>query len=215
MMLARVSASLRVLVFALLAVAAVLALASPVVAEALTADIFTYDEPVDVAPGSTAESPGLVAPATQLERVVAPDAGSLGHLYDSPSSFVAPNSSTVYRVQGGVPPAASQTRIGIGSAGELTVSGDGMLFVTIDDLGRAQAFATNNRPGASIIAFDVDPAFVTQVRNAAVPQSQARNFPGAPQIADPLQTSGSFGLPAEWIQRLQDAAIPGTGRAVG
>ena len=90
MMLARVSASLRVLVFALLAVAAVLALASPVVAEALTADIFTYDEPVDVAPGSTAESPGLVAPATQLERVVAPDAGSLGHLYDSPSSFVAP-----------------------------------------------------------------------------------------------------------------------------
>lgn len=97
----------------------------------------------------------------------------------------------------------------------MTVSGDGMLFVTIDDLGRAQAFAANNRPGASIIAFDIDPAFVNGVRNAAVPQSQARNFPGAPQIADPLQTSGSFSLPAEWIPRLQDAVIPGTGRVVG
>lgn len=89
-----------------------------------------------------------------------------------------------------------------------------MLFVTIDDLGRAQAFAANNRPGASIIAFDVDPAFVSQLRNAAVPQGQARNFPGAPQIADSSQTTGSFGLPSEWIQRLKDAAIRGTGRSV-
>ncbi len=126
----------------------------------------------------------------------------------------APDSSTVYRVQGGVPPAASRARIGIGSSGEMTVSGDGMLFVTFDDLGRAEAFVSTNRPGASIVAFDVDPTFVTQVRNAAVPMRQAGNFPGAPQVADPLQTSGSFGLPSEWISRLQDAAIPGTGRVV-
>ena len=81
--------------------------------------------------------------------------GPIGHVYDFAATFVAPNSSTVYRVQGGVPPAASQTRAGIGSAGEMTVSGDGMLFVSFDDVGRAQAFAANNRPGASIMAFDV------------------------------------------------------------
>jgi hypothetical protein len=42
----------------------------------------------------------------------------------------------------------------------------------------------------------------------------AREFPTLPQIADPTKTANSFGLPADWIERLQNAAIPGTGRLV-
>ncbi|MEL6984097.1 MAG: hypothetical protein AAFO29_16855, partial [Actinomycetota bacterium] len=105
-------------------------------------------------------------------------------------------------------------RIQIGPAGELQVTGDSMLFVTFDDLGRAKAYVANNRPGANIISFDIDPDFVDEVRAAAVQQSMAEDFPGAPQIADSTKTDHSFGLPSEWITRLQEAAIPDTGRII-
>lgn len=103
--------------------------------------------------------------------------------------------SRIYRVQGGTPPRASRVRIQVGPRGEMQVVGDDMLFVTFDDVGRARAYVVNNRPGAEIISFEIDPVFVEQVRRAAVPQAQARAFPDAPQIADPTRTSSSYGLP--------------------
>ena len=128
------------------------------------------------------------------------------------SSASESSSATVYRVQGGTPPAASQTRVSIGDQGQMTVSGEGMLFVTFNDLARAVEFRNVNRPGAEIISFEVDPAFVSEVQAAAVPQAQGRAFPGAPQIADPSKSSNSFGLPKGWIDRLTKAARPGTGK---
>jgi len=119
--------------------------------------------------------------------------------------------SRVYRVQGGTLPKASLTRIKIGEQGEMEVTGDEMLFVTFDDIGRARAYVAINRPGAEIISFEVDAVFVQQVRRAAVPQAQGRNYPDAPQIADPTKTSNSFGLPAKWIDLLIQAARSGTG----
>ena len=105
-------------------------------------------------------------------------------------------------------------RITIGPAGNMEVSGDSMLFVTFDDLGRAKAYVGVNRPGANIIAFDVDPDFVEEVRAAAVRQSKGREVPDAPQRADEMLTKDSFGLPQSWILRLEEAAIPGTGRII-
>jgi RHS repeat-associated protein len=123
-----------------------------------------------------------------------------------------PPPSRVYRVQGGTLPRASRVRIHIGAQGEMKVVGNEMLFVTFDDIGRVKAYVANNRPGAEIISFEVDPAFVTRVRKAAVPQLQGTNYPNAPQIADPTKTSSSFGLPANWIKELQQAARIGSGR---
>lgn len=117
-------------------------------------------------------------------------------------------------VQGGTPPASSHERISIALDGGMEVVGDEMLHVTFDDFGRAQAYVRSNRPGAEIIAFDVDPEFVNAVRQAAVPQAQGRSFPNMPQIADPSKTSSSFGLPADWIDQPIGAAIRGTGRMV-
>ena len=133
-------------------------------------------------------------------------------LDDVPRTRARP--SSVYRVQGGTAPDASWERVTLGAGGNLEVSGDTMLFVTFDDLGRAKAYVTTNRPGAKIVAFDIDPAFVEDVRAAAVPQAQGRAFPDVPQIADPTKTSGSYGLPSKWINRLEEAAIPGTGRII-
>lgn len=128
--------------------------------------------------------------------------------------FAAPDPAVLYRVQGGTPPLASQSRIGIGPSGEMTIEGSNMLFVTFDDLGRARAYVAANRPGAEIISFDVDAAFVADVRASAVPEFEARMSPGVPLIADPSKTNSSFGLRADWIDRLAEAALEGTGRIV-
>ena len=124
-----------------------------------------------------------------------------------------PKPSKVYRVQGGTPPAASRARIKIGASGEMAVEGDQMLHVTFDDMGHAKYFA-GKRPGSEITEFSVDPKFVDEVRSSAVPQAQGRANPGAPQIDDPTVTSNAFGLPGKWIDKLKNAAIPGTGKIV-
>ena len=144
----------------------------------------------------------LVAVRELLERW-----GILGRSVDD-------TGSTVYRVQGGTPPQASVERIRISPEGNMIVDGDEMLFVTFDDLGRAQAYVANNRSGAQIVAFDVDPSFVQQVRDNAVPQEAGRQFRGSPQIADPTRTDSSFGLPTEWINELVASSVEGSGRIV-
>lgn len=120
----------------------------------------------------------------------------------------------VFRVQGGVPPAASRARIGVGAGGELEVQGRAMLHVTFEDAGHTRYFL-GRRPGAQAISFEVDPAFVSQVRTSAVPQAQARAFPGMPQIDDPTMTASAFGLGSSWQRQLEAAAVPGTGRIGG
>lgn len=123
--------------------------------------------------------------------------------------------SIVYRVQGGIPPAASRDRISIGELGQMLVDDpDDVLYVTFDDVGRARAFSDINRPGSRIIAFDVDPEFVDELRAVAVAQHEARNNPALPHIADITKTESSFGLPTEWIERLTEHAKIGTGRFV-
>lgn len=96
----------------------------------------------------------------------------------------------------------------------MIVDGDDMLFVTFDDLGRARAYVSNNRPGAAIVAFDVDPTFVSRVRESAVPQDVGQVFRDRPQIADPTKTDSSFGLPSSWIDELVSSSVPSSGRIV-
>ena len=121
-------------------------------------------------------------------------------------------SSRVYRVQGGELPKASYKRITIGENGEMQITGSNRLYVTFDDFGRASAFRDINRPGGEIVSFEVDPAFVRQVRSSAVPQAEGRASPEMPQTADPTRTPNSFGLPEQWFDMLKNATRPGSGR---
>lgn len=81
-------------------------------------------------------------------------------------------------------------------------------------------------PGGRIVSYEVDPAFVQEVHAAAKPQAMIRQHRDAPEISDPTKTtsaarerlglkeheSSAYGLPESWIRRLEEAAIPGTGR---
>ena len=124
------------------------------------------------------------------------------------------NVPRVYRVQGGIPPAASRARIGIGQGGEMEIQGNAMLHVTFEDAGHTRYFLAK-RPGASAVSFEVDQGFVNQVRSSAVRQAEARSFPGSPQIDDPTRSASAFGLPASWQKQLAQSVNTGTGRIGG
>ncbi len=120
----------------------------------------------------------------------------------------------VYRVQGGIPPAASRVRMIVGSKGEMLVRGRAMLHATLEDAGHARYFQAR-RPGAEILSFEIDRRAAEQIRAQAVPQRWGRAFPGDPQVDDPSVTSSAFGLPRSWVNRLQAAAQAGTGQVGG
>jgi len=119
----------------------------------------------------------------------------------------------LFRVQGGILPAASRFRIGIGNVGQLVIKGKGMLHATLEDVGHVRTFLLQNRRGVgAITSFEVDASFAKQVRDQAVRQSQGRAFPGAPQIDDPTRSASAFGLPDNWFSRLKNAVVPGSGQ---
>ncbi len=90
------------------------------------------------------------------------------------------------------------------------------LFINIDQEERARIFllqrAVQDKP-TSIKSFDVDPAFVDQLRRMAVLEDVASSFPERPIRVDVTKAPDQFGLTnPEWIQKLRDAIIQGTGK---
>jgi hypothetical protein len=127
----------------------------------------------------------------------------------------APKTSTVYRAQGGILPNASQRRIQIDGEGNATISGRTMVHVGLDNKNHAVYFY-NKRGGAAanaeIASFKIPKSLADQIRREAVPQIDGKKFPNSPQIDDPTVGPDLYGLPKAWIDRLNDAAIKGSGR---
>lgn len=46
----------------------------------------------------------------------------------------------------------------------------------------------------------------------AVPQAKAKSNPNRPEIADPTKSNSAYGLPANYIEKLQQGAVKGTGK---
>ena len=107
--------------------------------------------------------------------------------------------SKVFRVQGGDIPNASKQRLVFDGQGNLSISGDDMLFVTFDDQARAVQFLNKRGDNAELISFDISSQFADKVRNNAVPQRLGRLNPGAPQQVDQTVTNNSFGIPKEYF----------------
>lgn len=118
----------------------------------------------------------------------------------------------VSRVQGGILPRASQHRIALTADGGIDVIGDKTLWVTVDDMGRSRAFLDANRPGGEIVSFQVSADFAKEIRAAAVVEDGARGAGSAPIMGDVTRTDCSFGLRGDWIQRLEEEMIKGSGK---
>jgi hypothetical protein len=66
--------------------------------------------------------------------------------------------------------------------------------------------------GAYVVSFKIPVSLLEEIKKNAVPQKQMENFPGRPQISDPRQSVSAYGLPKEYIDKLRDQAIPGSGK---
>ena len=123
----------------------------------------------------------------------------------------APN-VTVMRVEG-----LPNTRIIIGKNGLVTIRGDQTLFLNFGSSTRAQEFfakrISQGLPGAQLKSFDVPASFLNELKGAAVPESMARQFPGAPILVDVTKSANQFGLRPGQIDSLLESIIQGTGRA--
>ena len=127
---------------------------------------------------------------------------------------VEKNSATVYRTQGGAVPNASQERIIIGDNGKVDIEGDKMLYVTLDDKNHQIYFLEKRggaQSGAYIASFEIPQSLADDIKNNAVPQEEGRLFPGLPQKVDPTKSNSAYGLPKEYIQKLRQQAIQGSG----
>ncbi|MBW8682702.1 RHS repeat-associated core domain-containing protein [Chitinophaga rhizophila] len=121
----------------------------------------------------------------------------------------------VFRVQGGQGDNQSQPRVLFGRDGKISIRGNEMLFVTLDDKAH-QIYFYQKRGGAEagveIVSFEIPRSLANEIVNNAVPQRKGREFPNSPQISDPSKSRSAYGLPKAYIDKIRQRAIPGTGR---
>lgn len=116
-------------------------------------------------------------------------------------------------MQGGVLPNASKVRFVVYDAGRLSISGDDMLFVNINQAARAVEFLARRGEGASLVRFDLKPGFVEKLRATAVKQRIGAAFPGRPQLVDP-KFPDQFGIPSNMFEELIQNVVPGSAKVI-
>jgi filamentous hemagglutinin len=93
------------------------------------------------------------------------------------------------------------------------------LFLNFGDKARAEAFMAKRvqqgMPEAATKSFEVPQSFLTELQQAAVPESMASKFPGRPIIVDTTKAPNQSGLRPEQIENLKKNIVPGTGKVGG
>jgi RHS repeat-associated protein len=121
----------------------------------------------------------------------------------------------VYRTQGVIPPNASEHRIRFDKNRNITIEGDEMLYITINDKNH-QVYFYDKRGGVDnnsyILSFQVPASLLEEIKANAVRQKEMTDNPGAPQISDLSKSGSAYGLPKEYIDKLRKQAIPGSGK---
>ncbi|MEB8337410.1 DUF6531 domain-containing protein [Streptomyces endophyticus] len=142
---------------------------------------------------------------------------------DSDAMGLAPESCTdvpVFRKQTDHP---MSQRIKIGPNGEVSLNGNGKLYVNMSgDLRHTTAFRGD---GGQIVKFGVRDEFRERVRAEAIPQRNPdpRNISKAewrkqlqtrPEISDPTMGNDLYGIPKSMFNDLRANIVPGSGRVV-
>ena len=123
---------------------------------------------------------------------------------------VEEESVTVTRVQTAHP--LSQ-RISVDKSGDIHISGTTKIYVTIDDANHATYYYNKkgaSEGGASITTFQVKKEVADEIRRMAVPQAKAKTYPDRPEQADISKSKSAYGLPANYIEKLQQGAVKGS-----
>ena len=125
---------------------------------------------------------------------------------EGPSSAVR-----VFRVEGD-----PNTRIILGQGGTVAIQGDKTLFLNFGEQARAEEFLAQRlrqaMPGATVKSFEVPQSVLTELQEAGVPESLARQFPDRPIIVDPTKAPNQFGLRENMLDWFQQQIMVGSGR---
>ena len=136
----------------------------------------------------------------------------------SSTARTAPEGGTTktYRVEG-----KGNERVLIDEDGNVTIpevmtqkGAERNLYLNFGDEARAQEFLEQRLaqfPDNQIKSFDVPNSFVDELRSEAVSEAKRAANPLKPVIADPTKAADQFGLPAEWIERLRQVIVQGSG----
>lgn len=123
-----------------------------------------------------------------------------------------PNYVTVYRVEG-IP----NQRLSIDGVGNVSIipGNNNTIWLNFGEADRAIDYfsrkVSQDLPGAQLKSFEVEPTFLQQIQNSAVPEQFARRFPNNPIIsADPFPNQ--FGIRQTQFQQLLDSIQQGTGK---
>jgi hypothetical protein len=122
--------------------------------------------------------------------------------------------ATVSRAQGGIRPNFSEHRFNILDDGQVRIRNDKFLFIVLDDEAHSLYFYNKrggSEAGAYIASFKIPKSLADEIRNNAVPQSEGKTYPNSPQVSDPTKSPSGFGLPLEYINKLREQAIQGSG----
>ena len=126
---------------------------------------------------------------------------------------------TVYRVEG-----PGNTRVHVDANGGVTIPDKNrMLHVSFNEPGHAQYFLNKTHARGHtdnvIKSFEVPEDVVKDIQSKAVKQSDAKKFPGAPQIDDPnvskelgMAEKDVLGVRGADLEALEQNAIPGSGK---
>ena len=131
------------------------------------------------------------------------------------TDVIPENMAIVYRTQGGVPPNASEHRVRFDKNRNIIIEGDEMMYVTINDKDHQVYFYEKRGgvdKGAYIVSFKIPASLFEEIKTKAVRQREMPNNPGSPQISDPTKSVSAYGLPKEYIDKLRNQAIPGSGK---
>jgi filamentous hemagglutinin len=99
----------------------------------------------------------------------------------------------------------------------VSIKGSNALFLNFGDEARAEEFLNTRLSqgfwGTTIKSFQVPSSYVNALRESAVPESLARQFPGSPFSVDVNQAADQFGLRAASFEELLNNILPGSGYA--
>jgi hypothetical protein len=163
-----------------------------------------YPSPFEMTPVSNRELGGAaVGDMVMLAPVALKGLGVLSREVKAESGL-----ATAFRVEGG-----ANQRIAIDVAGNVSVHGDNMLFLSFDQT-RSESFLARRVDqfgDGTLKSFQVPQSFLGSLRANSVLESEAHMFPNSPLRVD-LRYSDQFGLRSEQINTLRDVIVQGSGQ---
>lgn len=149
---------------------------------------------------------GVSIPLSESERF---GAGTLPR--DASALQMGPNGGRmVYRVEGG----GSRELVSIDPATSGVTLGRSTGYYNFGSLERAHEFLAKRGPGARIVAFEVDDAWVRSLRSATIPEGGTGPLQGQPRLVDVRFAHDQFEIPPRLVPEMEQFILPGSGTVI-